>query len=97
MDLINDLKRRRESKRNYARIEMWAPINLNKASLRNKIIKKFLKELNIGVWAELFLEDRELTFNDSIGVWEGEYRSFPLTMRVINKERPFKYEYVIEE
>jgi len=99
INISNSLHSLSESikKNPQAKLEVWIPLDFSNATIKNRTVLSFLKELKIGIWAELSIKDKKLTLMNSYDVWEGEYNSFPISIKIISKEDHFKYKYTIEE
>ena len=91
--IIDNLLESYEKKKLYTRFAVSIPCDITQASLRNRTVREFLKKIDPAIEMEFELSNKTLTLVDSYDIFEGEVSTFPFSMTVNKKQRPYSYRY----
>ncbi len=91
--IIDNLLESYEKKKLYTRFAVFIPCDITQASLRNRTVREFLKKIDPAIEMEFELSNKTLTLVDSYDIFEGEVSTFPFSMTVNKKQRPYSYRY----
>lgn len=91
--IIDNLLESYEKKKLYTRFAVSIPCDITQASFRNRTVREFLKKIDPAIEMEFELSNKTLTLVDSYDIFEGEVSTFPFSMTVNKKQRPYSYRY----
>lgn len=91
--ILDNLLESYEKKKLYTRFAVSIPCDITQASLRNRTVREFLKKIDPAIEMEFELSNKTLTLVDSYDIFEGEVSTFPFSMTVNKKQRPYSYRY----
>lgn len=91
--IIDNLLESDDKKKLYTKFDVSIPCNITQASLRNRTVREFLKIIGPAVEMQFELSNKTLTLVDSYDIFEGETNTFPFSMTVNKKQRPYSYRY----